>query len=244
MTRRVAQRNIDQYERALYGALAGAYEPVVPVCSSWEDHLWAATNALFETSIDEALQSRPSIFQSLQPIDAQPKEAIETSVEDIFEKLARGSNQIALQARNPLRVAVAHIVNKRTSELISAFVDRLEATASQTEPACATSFCRRKPQRLTETSLSVVSNLLRFFAHLVIALRIIAQPVAEAQANQVLEAYVKVLESEGVVSHPFAIPCFCSAAHFSNLKRTKRSSRTTPHCCRTRARSRALPISY
>jgi nuclear pore complex protein Nup107 len=40
-----------------------------------------------------------------------------------------------------------------------------------------------------------LSHLLRFFAHLVLIMRLLKQAVPEYAANRILEAYVKVLEA-------------------------------------------------
>lgn len=44
-----------------------------------------------------------------------------------------------------------------------------------------------------------LAHLLRFFAHLVLVLRLMDQPLPSFAANRVLEAYVKVLEANDQV---------------------------------------------
>jgi len=47
--------------------------------------------------------------------------------------------------------------------------------------------------------ISALAHLLRFFAHLVLVLRQLDQPLPEYAANKILEAYVKVLEANDQV---------------------------------------------
>lgn len=48
LTERLPQNDLSSHERALYGALAGELEAVLPVCESWDDHLWAHVSAKIE----------------------------------------------------------------------------------------------------------------------------------------------------------------------------------------------------
>ena len=48
-----------------------------------------------------------------------------------------------------------------------------------------------------------LSQLLRFFAHLVLVMRLLEQPVPEFAANRIIEAYVKVLEATNQVRRSF-----------------------------------------
>jgi nuclear pore complex protein Nup107 len=44
---------MDGYERAIYAALCGNLESMLPVCSDWEDYLWAHFTALFHSRIND-----------------------------------------------------------------------------------------------------------------------------------------------------------------------------------------------
>lgn len=50
-----AKSSVEEYERALYGALSGDLKSVLAVSSSWEAQLWAHTNAKLEAAIDDKL---------------------------------------------------------------------------------------------------------------------------------------------------------------------------------------------
>ena len=49
------QGQVDRYERAVYGALCGDLESVVPVCHTWEDQMWAHFNAIYTWKLEEVL---------------------------------------------------------------------------------------------------------------------------------------------------------------------------------------------
>lgn len=44
---------LDEYERALYGALCGDISSVLPVCETWQDQLWAYFNALVQARVEK-----------------------------------------------------------------------------------------------------------------------------------------------------------------------------------------------
>jgi nuclear pore complex protein Nup107 len=48
---------VERVERAVYGVVCGDLDSVVPVCNSWEDHLWAHFNAIYIWKLEEVGQS-------------------------------------------------------------------------------------------------------------------------------------------------------------------------------------------
>lgn len=55
-----SKTSLDEYERALYGALSGDVKSVLAVSTSWEAQLWAHTNARLEAAIDAKLDKTGS----------------------------------------------------------------------------------------------------------------------------------------------------------------------------------------
>jgi nuclear pore complex protein Nup107 len=49
------QPQVDRYERAIYGVVCGDLDAVVPVCQTWEDHLWAHFNAIYSWKLEEVM---------------------------------------------------------------------------------------------------------------------------------------------------------------------------------------------
>ncbi|KAK4050269.1 Nucleoporin nup84 [Microbotryomycetes sp. JL201] len=196
MCRRLASApGTDLHERALYGAISGDLDSVLPVCSNWEDIVWAHVNALFEANVEAALWksaegrywSRGSVA-ALETDVFQPKAddplfgragqtSIKSELESIFDKLLKTNRgELAASAKNPFHVAQSFIVVDRVADLFTTFVERLEQAAADTEP-------------------ETLAHLLRFFAHLILVLRLMKQTLPEHATNRILEAYVQVLEA-------------------------------------------------
>jgi nuclear pore complex protein Nup107 len=134
------QPTIDQYEKALYGAISGDVDSVLPVCSTWEDHVWANVNALFEDRVEKALlrSKDGSYWNKLDPpradagmdVDDQSgvsELAIKESLQEIFDGLLASKREdLRLSARDPFHVAQAWIVRGKINDLLSHYVQRLD----------------------------------------------------------------------------------------------------------------------
>ncbi|BGP17798.1 hypothetical protein JCM10213_001701 [Rhodosporidiobolus nylandii] len=194
-SRKIAETTtLDPYERALYGALSGDVASVLPVCSTWEDVIWAHLNGLFEAHIEAGLAVSPSgrYWQRGSVADVDAKAALDPEdkllgaavtkpirqeLEATFDRLTRSEKpDLALAAKNPFHLSQAYLIVGKIGALIETFVERLEVQAPDTEP-------------------ETLAHLLRFFAHLILSLRLLKQPLPSYAANRVLEAYVKVLEA-------------------------------------------------
>ncbi|BGP49686.1 Nucleoporin nup84 [Rhodotorula kratochvilovae] len=196
MCRKLAANNtLDPYERALYGALSGDVASVLPVCSTWEDVVWAHTNALLEAHVEAGLASSASgrYFErgTVAPLDPKapldPEDAllgaaaagrpVRDELDAVFERLMHSDRtELANAAKNPFHVSQAYLIIGKIGNLLETFVKRIEDTATGTEP-------------------ELLAHLLRFFAHLILVLRLLDQPLPAFAANHILEAYVHVLEA-------------------------------------------------
>ncbi|KAM0786333.1 hypothetical protein ACM66B_001806 [Microbotryomycetes sp. NB124-2] len=206
MCRKLASApGIDPHERALYGAISGDLDSVLPVCSSWEDIVWAHVNAFFEANVESGLwkssEGRYWSRRSVAPLstdvfesksddplfgDRAAQTSIRSELEVVFDKLLKtDKGELATSAKNPFHVAQSYLVVDRVADLFTTFVERLEQAAHDTEP-------------------ETLAHLLRFFAHLILVLRLMKQPLPEYATNRILEAYVQVLEAseqdEGLIA--------------------------------------------
>lgn len=144
---------MDAYERALYGAISGDVTSVLPVCSSWEDNVWAHVNALLEESVEAGLWSSSegrfwsrntvhAIQSSALPVEdaslgTTPKSGAELRQElaSIFDRILKTERgDLGNSAKNPFRVSQTYLIVGNVAELFTTFVDRLEASAVDTEP--------------------------------------------------------------------------------------------------------------
>ncbi|CAO1636969.1 unnamed protein product [Parajaminaea phylloscopi] len=207
--RLAANNTLEPYERALYGSLSGHLTSVLAVSSpsSWEEHLWAYVNTCLEGRIDSALESqgqrdgagawwtqdggagsiRIAELRSEQQ-GSRAAEDISTEVRDIFTKVrgtpnARShqgnvgeSDSIRLQADDPY-----HIVQQ------AVILDEIPQLLIHVESRLAEMRATIRPKRY--------AHLVRFFAHLVLYLRLLGTVELPASScNSILRHYVEVLE--------------------------------------------------
>ncbi|EPQ28030.1 uncharacterized protein PFL1_04357 [Pseudozyma flocculosa PF-1] len=185
--------NLDEFERALYGSLAGDLQSVTQVSQTWEEYLWAHINAKLETLIDAKLDATKSWWSQEPDVDAfgdaecgavqlsegstYDKETL--SLDAIFDRLAQTqAHDIHAQAADPFHVVQRAIISDSVPELLSRLAGRIHEMRLSLEP-------------------SKYARILRFFAHLILYFRLLQQPLPDLACNGILSAYVQVLELAG-----------------------------------------------
>lgn len=129
--------SLSPYEQALYGALSGQVGSVLPVCYSWEDHLWCYINSIFENHVDAILESSESgsfwnrgeggLTGNGGGGDRTVK--IKEEMRKAFDKVLRSENaSVAESARNPFHVAQMWLAIDQINDLITTFHQQLEST--------------------------------------------------------------------------------------------------------------------
>lgn len=88
------------------------------------------------------------------------------------------SGDVANASQNPYYVAQKMVILGRAESLLNTFADRISGLEESVAP-------------------ELIGPLMRFFAHLVLVLRSLNQPVPESAANYILEAYLSILKREG-----------------------------------------------
>lgn len=124
----------------------------MPVCTSWEDVVWAHVNSLLEANIEAGLwtsaEGRYWSRGSVDEIEASKLDledpllgsagrgaSVRSELESIFDKMMRNEKgDIALSAKNPFHVSQTYLIVNKISDLLTTFVDRLEQAAMDTEP--------------------------------------------------------------------------------------------------------------
>lgn len=204
--RLAANNSLEPYERALYGCLAGHLQAVLAVSSqeSWEEHLWAHVNASLENRIEAAFERQSEAgagewwsqesdggtngvvklieLKTATTTSSSAKTDVPTELRDIFSGLkGSGSAGVAsaalrLQSDDPYRLVQRAII---LDELPDLFV-QVEARLDEMRAAIP-------PKRY--------AHLCRFFAHLVLYLRLLGRDELPAvPCNSILRHYVEVLE--------------------------------------------------
>ncbi|KAL8276505.1 hypothetical protein RQP46_011106 [Phenoliferia psychrophenolica] len=182
-----AGTDVDPYERALYGSISGDVDSVLPVCISWEDHAWAHINALFESHVEVELWTAPDgqyWTRGDALVDAEDalfwpagqRRGVRAELEAIFERMQGGKKELQEQSGDPFHVAQKSLILGKIKDLLDTFVRQTRTHSEDLAP-------------------ETLSRLLRFYAHLVLVLRLLKQPLPSESSNAILEAYVKVLEA-------------------------------------------------
>lgn len=216
---------MDPYERALYGSLAGHLQSVLAVSSkeSWEEHLWAHVNAALEGRIEGALEGEgSSSVEGQDGVDgaaaaggwwsqeaggdgavkvvelkgeaptssgstsansrgSSSAEDVRRELREIFDRLnssttSSSSQTIRSQSDDPYRVLQQALILDELPTLLAHVESRLPSMRASVEP-------------------KRYAHLVRFFAHVVLYLRLIDAPgLPGASCNGILRYYVEVLE--------------------------------------------------
>ncbi|KAG0264732.1 Nucleoporin nup84 [Mortierella polycephala] len=167
------EKTVNQFERAVYGALCGDVASVTPVCSSWEDHAWAQYNALVESMIE----TRLSQFNRGGPSKALPLPTTKiSSAKDIFDSLANGESEDLRNASKDLfRFIQTSIILGQTDQLLSKMTKDAETSG--------------------KSGASLRPHMLRFMAHFVLLLRSKGINVPKAEGDYFITKYVEFLIS-------------------------------------------------
>ncbi|EEB08973.1 nucleoporin Nup107 [Schizosaccharomyces japonicus yFS275] len=173
------EKKASTFERATYGALCGDLKSVLPVCKTWEDHLWAFYNCMTQHSVNLYLNSvMPSPQTRLPPIDS----GAGLTPESIFQALAQSdSSEVKDAAAQPLRHVQARIICNNVRQLFMEFHEQLEAVRSGV----------KELDRTTEP------HVLRVLVHLIYAIRFAGFEVDNYASDSILQAYIELLASAG-----------------------------------------------
>ncbi|KAJ3194587.1 Nucleoporin nup84 [Irineochytrium annulatum] len=161
------------HERAVYGALSGDYINVLPVCKTWEDHVWAHYNALVEQTVEENLTKIP------RPCDTNDVLSVRTPREaklpmEVFDGLLRHpSQEIRSEAAHPFRIVQTLLILGQMDELLSSLRARLAEGID---------------------SIPYLPQILRFVVHLIHLFRVVLHPYRTSEdADWVIQCYVELL---------------------------------------------------
>lgn len=139
--------DVDPYERALYGSISGDVDSVLPVCTSWEDHVWAHVNALFESHVEVELWTAKDgrywtrgddLVDAEDPLfaPAGQRRGVHGELEIIFGRLQGGRKDLAEQAGDPYHVAQKSLILGQIADLLNTFVEQTRANNELMEPEC------------------------------------------------------------------------------------------------------------
>lgn len=188
------------YERAVYGALSGNIQAVLPACTTWEDQLWARMRVLVDVCVEQELRTATQQARSLDPLPlGYPSDR--GSFEAVFRDLQAAIGTSDQQIRD-----ITHILQRCVvlDDAVSMVEEMHEWATSQT----------------TEPPLQTV----RFLAHMVLLLRQVGCETATTACNALLRTYVDRLIDEGhiplVATYAATLPAADQVAKYTQLLRS------------------------
>ncbi|KAG0030035.1 hypothetical protein BGZ81_003137 [Podila clonocystis] len=164
----------DQYERAIYGALSGDVNSVLPVCGGWEDHAWVQYNALVENMIEAQL----SKYRRGDPCSELPLPKVQIDeARDIFEAIASSDRpELGLLSEDLFFRIQKSIILGQSGQLLAQLAKEARLAYNMGRPLHA--------------------HKQRFLAHLVLFLRLKGLDVPKEDGDYFVKSYTEYLISE------------------------------------------------
>uniref|UniRef100_A0A3Q1C861 Nuclear pore complex protein n=1 Tax=Amphiprion ocellaris TaxID=80972 RepID=A0A3Q1C861_AMPOC len=208
--RMAEEEQLNRYERAIYASLSGNLKPLLAVCESWEDCVWAYFRVMVDSLVEKDLMSSGMAHQEVETL---PREYLEANwtMEKVFEELqAAESKRVLEETKEHYHVIQKFIILGDLDGLLEEFSDWL--TASKPLP----------------------SHLLRFMTHLVLFFRSLGLALKEEVCVDVLKSYVSLLirdqQTDLVASYVGQLPAEVATAQYAAFLEAVTQPELRPHC--------------
>ncbi|XP_047431247.1 nuclear pore complex protein Nup107 [Mugil cephalus] len=208
--RMAEEEQLNRYERAIYASLSGNLKPLLTVCESWEDCVWAHFRVMVDSLVEKDLMSSGMSHQELETL---PREYLEANwtMEKVFEELqASESKRVLEETKEHYHVIQKFIILGDLDGLLEEFSDWL--TASKPLP----------------------SHLLRFMTHLVLFFRSLGLALKEEACVDVLKSYISLLirdqQTYLVASYVGQLPAELATAQYAAFLETVTQTELRPLC--------------
>ncbi|XP_068162736.1 nuclear pore complex protein Nup107 isoform X2 [Antennarius striatus] len=208
--RMAEEEQLNRYERAIYASLSGNLRPLLAVCESWQDCVWAHFRVMVDSLVEKELMSSGMTNQEVETL---PREYLEANwtMEKVFEELqASESKRVLEETREHYHVIQKFVIVGDLDGLLDEMADWL--TASKPLP----------------------SHLLRFMAHLVLFFRSLGLALKEEACVDVLKAYVSLLirdqHTDLVASYVSQLPADVATTQYATFLETVTQPELRPHC--------------
>ncbi|KAI9239142.1 MAG: nuclear pore protein 84/107 [Podila humilis] len=164
----------DQYERAIYGALSGDVNTVLPICGGWEDHAWVQYNALVENMIEAQL----SKYRRGDPCSELPLPKVQVDeARDVFAAIDSSDRpELGLLSEDMFFRIQKSIILGQSGQLLAQLAKEARLSYNMGRPLHA--------------------HKQRFLAHLVLFLRLKGQNVPKEDGDYFVKSYTDYLISE------------------------------------------------
>ncbi|XP_013888337.1 nuclear pore complex protein Nup107 [Austrofundulus limnaeus] len=208
--RMAEEEQLNRYERAIYASLSGNLRPLLAVCESWEDCVWAFFRVMVDSLVEKELMSSGMAHQEVETL---PREYLEANwtMEKVFEELqASESKRVLDEIKEHYHVIQKFVIVGDLDGLMEEISHWL--TASKPLP----------------------SHLLRFMSHLVLFFRSLGLALKEEVSVEVLKAYVSVLirdqQTNLVASYVGQLPADLATSQYAAFLETITQPELRPRC--------------
>lgn len=164
------ETEMEKYERALYAALSGNLEALLPVCISWMDFVWAYFKVMVDIRVEQEIRLHHHVTRNL---DTLPAEYWDKMFEppDIFKEIGASVHEnIRSQSQQWYHLIQKYIILGDTPALIEAMYSWLQ-----------------------DENDYPPEHLLRLMVHIVLFLKSIGHACKEDLCEAIIEAFVTYL---------------------------------------------------
>ncbi|TDG96519.1 hypothetical protein EPR50_G00229450 [Perca flavescens] len=204
------EEQLNRYERAIYSSLSGNLKPLLAVCESWEDCVWAHFKVMVDSLVEKELMSSGMAHQEMETL---PREYLEANwtMEKVFEELqALELKRVLEETKEHHHVIQKFVILGDLDGLFEEFSDWLT------------------------TSKPLPSHLLRFMTHLLLFFRSLGLALKEEVCVDVLKAYVSLLvrdqQTELVASYVSQLPAEVATIEYAAFLETVNQPEIRPRC--------------
>uniref|UniRef100_A0A8C9XX82 Nuclear pore complex protein n=1 Tax=Sander lucioperca TaxID=283035 RepID=A0A8C9XX82_SANLU len=201
---------LNRYERAIYSSLSGNLKPLLAVCESWEDCVWAHFKVMVDSLVEKELMSSGMAHQEM---DTLPREYLEANwtMEKVFEELqALELKRVLEETKEHHHIIQKFVILGDLDGLFEEFSDWLT------------------------TSKPLPSHLLRFMTHLLLFFRSLGLALKEEVCVDVLKAYVSLLvrdqQTDLVARYVSQLPPEVATVEYAAFLETVNQPEIRPRC--------------
>uniref|UniRef100_A0A1A8K8U8 Nuclear pore complex protein n=1 Tax=Nothobranchius kuhntae TaxID=321403 RepID=A0A1A8K8U8_NOTKU len=208
--RMAEEDQLNRYEKAIYAGLSGNLKPLLSVCESWEDCVWAYFRVMVDSLVEKELMSSGMAHQEVESL---PREYLEANwtMEKVFEDLqASESKRVLDESKEHHHIIQKFVIMGDLDGLMEEFSDWLASS---------------KP---------LPFHLLRFMTHLVLFFRSLGLSLKEEVCVDVLKAYISLLirdeQTDLVASYVGQLPVDLATAQYAVFLETITQPELRPRC--------------
>ncbi|KAK5849388.1 hypothetical protein PBY51_009034 [Eleginops maclovinus] len=208
--RMAEEEQLNRYEKAIYASLSGNLKPMLAVCESWEDCVWAHFRVMVDSLVEKDLMSSGMAHQEVETL---PREYLEANwtMEKVFEELqACELKRVLEETKQHYHIIQKFVILGDIDGLLEEFSDWLTD-------------CKPLP-----------SHLLRFMTHLLLFYRSLGLALKEEVCVDVLKAYVSLLirdqQTDLVANYVSQLPSELASVQYAAFLETVTQPEIRPRC--------------